>query len=228
METIRIVKQKRGFSKILWILVVLIIFGVIAWLTVDRNDQFNDAFFSEKDTLENNEYSIDEPTLAENQQVNLPAYLSFINRQVIPADSVSKEIKQKAAYHLRLALAEVDAMSANTRGEYPVDENDSVADKKATVEYNQDTSKSSVNNKYTNNSSFLEAGIQLIYLQKNEYPVLSKIGEKIQESIISLEKSENQEELKKFFVLSSSLLQEINTEEFKNQYVERGNYENYK
>ena len=125
MERIRIIKRNRNKgSGIIWgILIVVILLGATAWLLMDRDiidreqislsrntdedessDRYNDS--DETETFEH-ERSPDENQENSGNEV-IKSYVSFVNREVIPADSIEFQMKLEAVALLQKALNEIE------------------------------------------------------------------------------------------------------------------------
>jgi hypothetical protein len=246
METIRIIKRRKSSSFIWGILLALIVLGAIVWFVVDQNVLDREGFSLNRDNIESNEYRSgeyrsDEYRTDEYRNFNAPrgnldrnrsfdntrenmesdqvqAYVSFVNRQVIPAASIDNQITEQAHSHLKRALDEV--------AEKPIVDHREGIDNDRFADAQRDNQE-----KPSSQESLIETGNELVDIQKNDYPSLSRMGEAVKESLSKLKNSENQksEDLKNFFILSSSLIQEMDSERTNGQITaNRRTYEDNK
>jgi hypothetical protein len=231
METIRIVKRKKGSSYIWGILLALIIIGAIVWLLVDQNVLDREGFSANRDTTEYGDYRSEDYRNEgyrdfdnrwrdfESDQVH--AYVSFVNSEVVPADSIDSQMTREGVNHLKMALNEV-AENQDAGNRERIDRDSiTISDSREQPgnEVNQDSAK----------KSLINAGSELVDIQRSEYPSLAQMGEAVKESLNDLQNSEKTEELKNFFILSSNLIQEMHSERTNDQLTtKRRSYENNK
>lgn len=212
METIRIVKRKKAASYIWGILLALIILGALAWLVFDQRVHERVAFSSDRDTTETEDnrsfrsFGYEE---GEDFSENVKAFISYVNRQILPADTIDDQMTQQAVGHLKSAL-------------------DEVSDNQGIMKSGDAIVRSDTLQRQTSaNDDLIETGTALVNIQENEYPALSEIGERVKETLDDLENAETSkpEDLKNFFVLSSSLIQEIEGERTDQLTTDRRAYE---
>ena len=227
METIRIIKRKRnkGTGYIWGILLALIILGAIAWILMDQNILDRDQFSINRESVENEENNrYDEKSFEDLERNRIKAYVSFVNREVIPADSIESQTTQKALTHFQMALNEVENGTItnnqnDNKSNDTITGSDSIGQEEPLVGSDSIEKPGNEESKAYAKKSLFEDGIKLVHIQENEYPSLSKMGMVLKKSIINLEKSENEnsEYLKDFFISSSSLLQEMDSERTNNK-----------
>jgi hypothetical protein len=243
METIRIIRKKSKAPYVWGILLTLIILGVVAWLLMDRNIIDRGGFTLGRDNAENDTHINDNyrdrrdlrdfrdyrdgrdggahQESFERDQVN--AYVSFVNRQIVPADEINNQLIEQALTRLERALEEVSENTIahdNLNRERSVDTAD-VADSRAQLRNNADHSAM---------QSLINTGTQLVEIQQQEYPSLDGLGTSVEASLrdIDADAQANSNGLKEFFILSSSLIQEMDSERNNDQLTtNRRNHENY-
>jgi hypothetical protein len=224
MEKIRIVKRKSGTGYIWGILAALLIIGAIAWFVVDQDliDQAN--LSADRNRIENDEYRTRDYYGHEQNRDreyrnfdqyqrgvetdHVQAYVSFVNRRIIPADRIDDQMTQNAVEHFEKALNEVSESTTDHRRENFDVDRDTVDTLGSADQRRNDQ------NRNADKQSLIEAGNKLVEIQQSEYPSLSEMGEAVKKSLNKIENksTDASEDLKAFFVASSSLFQEIENE----------------
>ncbi len=241
METIRIVKRKRnkGSGYIWGILLALVIIGAVAWFLADRNILDRDQFSLKRDTVENDSYgefrnsrqlqdTIGREGREEREgRAGIKAYVSFVNREVISSDSVESYTVQKGLSLLKTAVNEVDEGAGSGYPDNTVSNGGSLtspdpeepADPMQQAGRDSLTRSGSHSNQPFAREDLIQTGNKLVDIQVREYPSLSKIGGVLEESLNDMERADikNSGDLKKFFIASSSLLQEMENERTMNR-----------
>jgi hypothetical protein len=183
-----------------------------------------DDEFTESSERENYDEFRESDQLQENSDRNVvKSYVSFVNREVITVDIIENQTKIKAVSLFQKAVNEVEKDSGFDQYENADNSDSSItlsdSNKASGSNSRKQAAPDSIEqltqeNQQNNNKSLITAGYKLMDIQEREYPSLSKMGEVLNSSIIELEKTEqeNSENLKEFFIASSSLLQEIDSE----------------
>ena len=243
METIRIIKRRRnrGAGYFFGFLLTVIIIGAIIWFLTDQNfSHRNGALFS-RDTIENQDYNRYDTTVNDNEpyqnpyDANIKRYVSFVNREVIPSDSIENQTKQTGASLLQVAITDVQGQKTNYRNNRFQRDSEAVSDSamhggnalsqrrdsdSAGPSGNQLSQRKDVDtagwshnvpNNQLADQFLLKMGNQLVDLQQKQYPGLSKMGESLKKSMDSIKqgKYQHSEDIRGFFIASSGLLQEM-------------------
>ena len=234
METIRIVRKKRNKgSGFLWgFLLAVVIAGLAAWLLLDQNILDRDHLSVNRDTIENenyDEYSNSDQPHDSLESSEIKAYVSYVNREVIPADSIEKQTTKKAAALLQAAVEEVnEGTDPNYRGSAGNGSRSLTSPDSGELSASNPMERSDsgfmgspgkgLNQQY-DRETLIETGNTLADIQEREYPSLSKMGELLKKSVNDLESSKKgkSEDLKVFFIASSSLLQEMDSQRTMNR-----------
>ena len=202
MERIRIVKRKRRSHFLPGMFIALIILSAIIWLAIDNKYISFDGVSANKDSANQyNNYT--------EQQTKVDRYISFVNMQVVPADSIDQGITQNGLIHLTYALNEiVEKVSEDEQNlTFQNHSTDSI-------------SSASENPEDSDIKALTETGIVLIDIQKNNFPDLSNESEKVKISIDRVNnknKEDLSKSLKNFFIASSQLLEEMNDHKMNDQ-----------
>ena len=197
MEKIRIVKRKKRPPYFLGIFLLIFIVGAILWFLIDRNHlNFSRISLTEDSTKMSRAYNPE-------KENKIQSYLSFVSVEVIPADSINGELSEKGLIYLTYALDEI----INNLG---------VSDQEI---INRNYLNDSTINNGSNNGNTLHSlektGKVLVDIQKSDFPELTREGKEVELSINNLNENisdYNSNELKKFFVRSGILLQEMKNE----------------
>ena len=238
METIRIVRRKRnkGSGYIWGILLALVIIGAAAWFLADRNILDRDKFSLNRDTVENDSYGefrnsgqLQDTIGREEREERegIKTYVSFVNREVISSDSVKSHTVQKGLSLLKAAVNEVDEGAGSGYPDNTVSNGSSLTkpDPREPADPMQHAGTDSLAGSGGHSDQpfvkedLIETGTKLVDIQEREYPSLSKIGGVLEEYLNDLERADIKDpgDLKKFFITSSSLLQEMENERTMNR-----------
>lgn len=261
MERIRIIKKKKnkGSGYIWGILIAIILLGAAGWILIDQDiidgerlslqrdtdktegyGQYNDSDKTENfDEFRDSEGFRDSEELQENSgSDDIKSYVKYVNREVVPAENIENQMKQKAVSLLQKAVNNVGGDSEFNQGNdadtsnNPAVSSDSnkvdglIPTERSGPDSNQE--QNNEDNRQNTDKSLIEAGNKLVDIQEREYPSLSKMGEVLDNSLNTLENNTEQEtnDLKEFFIASSSLLQEIASERNELSYNNRRKYGN--